>query len=68
MKAMEQNREDRIFLQWAIQLPSMGASDSYMSFADYKARVTGSNIDRRSTDDLLADIDAAERELQGGGE
>lgn len=66
IKAIEQERDDRIFQQWVVQLPLMG-SDGYMSFTDYKARVTGANIDRRSTAEILAELDEAERELNGGG-
>lgn len=38
-----------------------------VSFADYKDRVTGANIDRRSTAEILAELDDVERELQEGG-
>lgn len=38
-----------------------------VSFADYKDRVTGANIDRRSTAEILAELDAVERELLEGG-
>lgn len=64
---MEKEREDRIFLQWTAQLPLMAYSGKYVSFADYKDRVTGANIDRRSTAEILAELDEVERELQEGG-
>jgi hypothetical protein len=41
--------------------------DNFVSFADYKDRVTGANIDRRSVAEIEADVDAAERELMEGG-
>lgn len=66
LKAMEQERDDRIFQQWVVQLPLMG-QDNFVSFADYKDRVTGANIDRRSTAEILAELDEVEKELQGGG-
>lgn len=65
-KAKEQDREDRIFMQWVVQLPTMAYSGQSVSFADYKDRVTGANIDRRRTADIMADADAAEAELRGG--
>lgn len=65
-KALEKDREDRLFQQWATQLPVMAFSGTYISFADYKDRATGANIDRRTTAELMADIAAAERELNGG--
>ena len=66
IKAQEQERDDRIFQQWVVQLPLMG-QENFVSFADYKDRVTGANIDRRSTAEILAELDEVEKELQGGG-
>lgn len=66
-KAQEQERDDRIFQQWVVQLPLMGR-DNFVSFADYKDNLTGANIDRRSTAEILAELDEVERELQGGGD
>lgn len=64
---MEKNRDDRIFQQWVVQLPHMD-QDNFVSFADYKDRVTGANIDRRSVAEIEADLARAEQELQGGGD
>ena len=66
-KAQEQERDDRIFQQWVVQLPLMGR-DNFVSFADYKDNLTGANIDRRYTAEILAELDEVERELQGGGD
>ena len=66
-KALEQERDERIYRQWVAQLPVMSFTGVNMSFADYKDRVTGANIDRRTTAEILADLDDAERELQEGG-
>ena len=66
-KAMEKEREDRIFQQWVVQLPVMAYSGQSVSFADYKDRVTGANIDRRPTAELMRELDAVEAELQKGG-
>lgn len=46
----------------------MGMTGVYESFADYKDRMTGANIDRRSVAEILADLDDVERQLQGGGD
>ena len=67
LKALEKERDDRLFQQWVVQLPMMG-QENFVSFADYKNRVTGANIDRRSTAEILAELDEVERELQGGGD
>lgn len=66
LKAMEKNREERIFQQWVAQLPWM-SGDNFVSFADYKDKVTGANIDRRSVAEIEADIAEVEAQLQGGG-
>jgi hypothetical protein len=67
LKAMEKERDDRIFRQWTAQLPVMGYTGVFVSFDDYKARVTGANIDRRSVAEIEADLDEVERQLQKGG-
>lgn len=67
VKAMEKDQEERLFQQWVAQLPIMAVSGEVEGFADYKARVTGANIDRRSVAEIERDIEAAERELHGGG-
>lgn len=67
-KAREKDQEDRIFQQWVAQLPMMAFTGTVVSFADYKDRVTGANIDRRPTAEIMADLDDVERELQGGGD
>ena len=67
-KAREETRNERIFQQWVVQLPLMGYTGIYVGFADYKDRVTGANIDRRSTAEIMAEIDEIERQLQEGGD
>lgn len=68
VKAMEKDQEERLFQQWVAQLPLMAVSGEVEGFAAYKARVTGANIDRRSVAEIERDIEAAERELQEGGD
>lgn len=67
-KAVEKDREERLFQQWTAQLPVMAFSGEVESFAAYKDRVTGANIDRRSTAEILRELDDVERELQEGGD
>lgn len=66
-KAMEKERDDRIFQQWVAQLSVMSYTGESISFEAYKERVTGANIDRRRTAEILHDLDEVERELQKGG-
>lgn len=63
---MEKTREERYFQQWVAQLPWMD-HDHFVSFKDYKDRITGANIDRRSVAEIEADLAEVEEQLQGGG-
>lgn len=66
-KAIEKDRDERLFQQWTAQLPIMAITGEVEGFADYKNRVTGANIDRRSTAEILRELDDVEMELQEGG-
>ena len=66
-KALEQERDARIFQQWTAQLPIMAYTRKNISFADYRDRVTGANIDRRSVAEIQKEIDEAMRELRKEG-
>lgn len=62
-KALEQERDARIFQQWTAQLPIMAYTGKTTSFAEYRDRLTGANIDRRSVAEIQKEIDEAMREL-----
>lgn len=64
IKAREKEREDRIFQQWTAQLPIMAYTGKNISFSEYRDRVTGANIDRRSVAEIQKEIDEAMRELR----
>ena len=66
-KALEKQRDERIFQQWVAQLPLMAFTGTVVSFADYKERLTGANIDLRPTEEIEAELDEIEKELQEGG-
>ena len=66
-KAIEKDRDERLFQQWTAQLPVMALTGEVVGFADYKNRVTGANIDRRPTADINRELDEVERELREGG-
>ena len=66
-KAVEKDLDERLFQQWTAQLPIMALTGEVEGFADYKNRVTGANIDRRSRADILRELDDVERELREGG-
>lgn len=63
-KAIEKDRDDRIFQQWVAQLPMMGMTGTVVSFADYKDRVTGANIDRRPVAQIMVELDEVENRIK----
>lgn len=67
-KALEKERDERIFQQWVAQLPVMAYTGTNVSFSEYKDRVTGANIDRRPVAAIEAELAAVEKELQKGGD
>lgn len=68
VKALERERDARLFQQWTAQLPIMAYTGKNISFAEYRDRATGANIDRRSVAEIQKEIDAAMRELRKEGQ
>lgn len=66
MKALEKDRDERIFQQWVVHLPWMD-QEHFVSFKDYKDRITGANIDRRSVAEIEAELAEVEAQMQRGG-
>lgn len=66
--AREKERDERIFQQWVAQLPVMAFAGTFTSFKDYKDRVTGANIDLRSTAEIIEEVNEIEKLFQEGGE
>ncbi len=67
LKAREKERDARIFEQWVAQLPYMG-KENFVSFDDYKAHVTGADIDRRSVNEIMTELDEVEKQFERGGD
>lgn len=55
-KAIEKEKENRYFLQWVVQLPNM-TKENYVSFEAYLDKLTGRNIDKRPTSEIMAEIE-----------
>lgn len=68
--AKNKELEDRLFMQWVVQLPWMSSEDdSYISFEDYRDRLTGKSICMKSKAEILAEslkIEAAARGEKNG--
>lgn len=62
-KAMEKEQEKRYFLQWCVQLPNM-TKESYVSFESYVDKVTGRNIDKRSVEECLKEIEEIKKQFE----
>lgn len=63
-KALEQERDERLHRQWTAQLPIMAYTGKNISFAEYRDRATGANIDRRSVAEIQREIDEAMLQLR----
>lgn len=62
-KAREKEKENRIFLQWVVQLPNM-TDENYVSFDSYFDRVTGRNIDKRPVWECMAEIEEIKKKFK----
>lgn len=67
IKAMREERDERLFRQWTAQLPIMAITGEIIDFEAYRDRVTGANIDRRPTEEILAELDEVEKQFEKGG-
>lgn len=63
-KAELKSKEERIFQQWVVQLPFMGLADAFMPYDEYRARVTGQNVDLRPTAEIMAELDEVEAQFE----
>lgn len=65
-KAKEKETEERLHRQWTAQLPLMAYADKYMPFSEYYDKNTGRNIDMRPASEILKEIEAVEKRMEGG--
>ena len=62
LKAKEQERKEQIQRQWTSMLPLMSIQYlKYIPFDEYYENCTGVNIDLRSNEEIIADIEEAHR-------
>ena len=58
LNAKEEERKEQIRKQWTAMLPLMSIQYlKYMCFEEYYEKCTGINVDLRSTEEILADIE-----------
>ena len=65
--AVEEEQKEKHRQEWLHLLPLMISSGKYMSFDEYYDKVTGKNIDMRSTEEIIAEIDAAHAKVKKDG-
>lgn len=65
-KALEKSKEEQLFQQWCVQLPLMATAGKYTSFEEYRDKMLGKNIDKRSKEELLREIEEIEKEFTNG--
>jgi hypothetical protein len=65
-KAIEKRTEDRHFSMWTSLLPFM-TEDTYISFEDYRVKLTGGNISRISREEALAKAEEIEMKVKRKG-
>lgn len=65
--AVNADLEDKIYQMWLQFLPNMNRNN-YVSFADFRDSITGANIDRRSNEEILAEVEEVRRRLGNGSE
>ena len=58
--------EDRLYQMYLVYLPDMNKKN-YISFNDFCDRATGANIDYRSEEEIIAEVEELKRRLQDGG-
>ena len=62
LNAKEMERKDQLRRQWTAMLPLMSIQYlKYISLDEYYAQCTGANIDLRSNEEIIADIEETHR-------
>ncbi len=62
LNAKEEERKEQVRKQWTAMLPLMSMQYlKYMPFEEYYEKCSGANIDMRSTEEILADIEETHR-------
>lgn len=60
------NNEEKAFRQWLAVLPVMwSGAAKFIEFEDFRARLTGEDIDTRPESEILAEVEEIRREMKG---
>ena len=67
VKAVDARNEEIARQQWTTMLPFMSLKWlKFVDFDDYKSQFTGANIDMRSDEEILAEVQDIRRQLSEG--
>ena len=65
LNAKEQEHKEQVQRQWTAMLPLMSIQYlKYMPFEEYYEKCTGANIDLRSNEEIIADIEETHRKAR----
>lgn len=62
--AQEEESKEKNYIAYCHFLPYMDKK-TFMSFDDYHAKVTGANIDKRPASEIMDEVEAIRREING---
>jgi len=62
---LDEVQNERLYAQWLAYLPMLIQSNKFMSFSQFKEEITGANIDTRSTEEILAEVEDIRVKLYG---
>lgn len=60
-KAVENDQKERLYTQWCAMLPQFS---KFISFNQFYDKATGADIDRRSVEEIMADIEETHRKAK----
>lgn len=64
--AIEKEKKDQVEKQYLALLPILTLRGKYMPFDEFYNTMTGANVDWRSTDEIIAEIDALHERVKHG--
>ena len=59
--AITKEKEDKLYQMWCGMLPKF---QKFMAFEEFKEKMTGANIDTRSAEEIMADIEETHRKAK----
>lgn len=65
VKCLEKVKEERIYLEWLVQLPLQRFEKEYISFKEYYDKRTGKNISTKSDAEIIEIARETERHFNG---